>query len=86
MAIGGWDVGVRISTDGGATWTDRSAGLPVKHVFVLAFDPDTPGRLWASTFEEGAFFSDDHGQTCRTAASMAPTVSTTSSFPPPRHP
>ena len=45
------------------TWTDRSAGLPVKNVFVLAFDPAVKGRLWASTFEEGAFYSDDLGVT-----------------------
>jgi hypothetical protein len=65
MAVGGWNTGVRVSADGGATWTDRSAGLPVNHVFVLAFDPDSPGRLWASTFEEGTYYSDDLGRTWR---------------------
>jgi hypothetical protein len=35
----------------------------VRNVFVLAFDPGKPGRLWASTFEEGTFFSDDLGVT-----------------------
>ena len=54
---------MRVSVDGGRTWADRSTGLPVKNVFVLAFDPDVSGRLWASTFEEGSFFSDDHGLT-----------------------
>ena len=63
MAVGGWGVGVRVSADGGATWTDRSAGLPVKNVLVLAFDPDVKGRLWASTFEEGSFYSDNLGRT-----------------------
>ena len=63
MAVAGWGVGVRVSVDGGATWADRSAGLPVKNVLVLAFDPDAPSRLWASTFEEGSYFSDDLGRT-----------------------
>jgi len=30
---------------------------------VLAFDPDVKGRLWASTFQEGTFYSDDLGVT-----------------------
>jgi len=60
---GGWGAGVRVTADGGRTWTDRTAGLPVKHVFVLAFDPGVKGRLWASTFEEGTFYSDDLGRT-----------------------
>ena len=63
MATGGWETGVRVSTDGGDTWTDRSAGLPNRRIFVLAFDPQQTGRLWASTFEAGAFFSDDGGHT-----------------------
>ena len=63
MATGGWDTGVRVSTDGGQTWIDRSAGLPNRRIFVLAFDPDQRGRLWASTFEQGTFSSDDHGVT-----------------------
>jgi hypothetical protein len=63
LAVGGWGIGVRVSSDGGGTWADRTAGLPVRHVFVLAFDPDVRGRLWASTFEEGSYYSDDLGLT-----------------------
>ncbi len=65
MATGGWETGVRVSTDGGTTWTDRSVGLPNRRIFVLAFDPQRPGpgRLWASTFEQGSWFSDDLGET-----------------------
>jgi hypothetical protein len=39
----------------------------VKNVFVLAFDPDVPGRLLASTFEEGTFYTDDLGRTWHSA-------------------
>ncbi|MCX6945202.1 MAG: hypothetical protein NT173_10675 [Opitutales bacterium] len=63
MATGGWETGVRVSADAGRTWADRSAGLPNRKVFVVAFDPGHPGRLWASTFEEGSFYSDDRGRT-----------------------
>lgn len=62
MAVAGWHTGVRVSHDGGATWADGTDGLPVRDVFVLAFDPDVKGRLWASTFEEGTFYSDDLGR------------------------
>ena len=37
--------------------------MPANNVFVLAFDPDVKGRLWASTFEEGTYYSDDLGVT-----------------------
>jgi len=63
IAVGGWNVGVRVSIDGGVSWVDRTAGLPVPHAMVLAFDPDVTGRLWASIFEESAYFSDDLGRT-----------------------
>jgi len=67
MVTGGWDTGVRVSTDGGQIWVDRSAGLPNRRIFVLAFDPYQLGRLWVSTFEQGTFSSDDLGQTWRDA-------------------
>ncbi len=63
-----WIVGTQLhgawrSRDGGATWSDRSAGLPTKHIFVLTFDSEVKGRLWASAFEEGTFYPDDFGLT-----------------------
>ena len=70
MAVGGWGVGVRVSVDGGKTWSDRSTGLPTKNVFVLAFDPDVPNRLWVSTFEKGFYRSDDLGKTWKESGLM----------------
>ena len=67
LAIGGWETGVRVSTDGGETWAERSDGLPSRRVQVLAFDPDHPGRIWAAIHEEGNYTSDDLGLTWRFA-------------------
>ncbi|MEX0324890.1 MAG: WD40/YVTN/BNR-like repeat-containing protein [Puniceicoccaceae bacterium] len=66
LAAGGWDTGVHVSIDGGTTW-QQAADLVSPHVTVVCFDANVPGRLWASTFEEGTYFSDDMGRTWTSA-------------------
>ncbi|KAA0230984.1 hypothetical protein EDS67_04555 [candidate division KSB1 bacterium] len=67
MSAVGWGAGVMVSIDGGATWQDRSAGLPVRNCYETAFDVNQAGRLWVATFEEGVFYSDDFGRTWQDA-------------------
>lgn len=66
LAAGGWDSGVHVSRDGGRTWRP-AAPIPSLNITAMVFDDNTPHRLWASTFEEGTFYSDDHGQSWTTA-------------------
>ena len=63
LAIGGWEVGVFTSTDGGKSWQHRAAGLPSPNVLTLTYDPNDPGKLWAASFEEGTVWSKDAGAT-----------------------
>lgn len=51
---------VRISTDGGATWTTKSNGLPDIPVNSVVWDPVFPGQLWAGT-DVGVYLSPDEG-------------------------
>ena len=57
------------SNDGGATWSDAGAALPLPGwvVGTLAFDPNRPGRVWAALWGifGGGFVvhSDDLGRT-----------------------
>jgi len=53
---------VRISIDGGATWSDASNGLPDIPVNSIAWDPTFPGQLWAGT-DIGIYLSSDRGAT-----------------------
>jgi photosystem II stability/assembly factor-like uncharacterized protein len=63
LAIASWAYGVLTSEDGGATWTDRNAGLPEpQRVWRVGVDPDA-GRLYASVVAETLFVSDDFGRT-----------------------
>lgn len=64
-AICGWDAGVWVTEDFGATWLDRGAGLPSRRVWRVSFDPSHPRRLWASVHEEAVFVSEDLGVTWR---------------------
>jgi photosystem II stability/assembly factor-like uncharacterized protein len=48
------------STDGGASWTDRTGDFPDVPVNDLTIDPDSPGTLIAAT-DLGMFRSDDDG-------------------------
>jgi hypothetical protein len=65
IAVSGWGIGVQMSEDGGETWVDRSAGLPSRNVMKVFFDPDIPGRVYATPYHEALFVSDDLGRTWR---------------------
>jgi hypothetical protein len=53
--------GVLRSGDGGRTWEQRSAGLPVLDVRALAVDADRPDRAYAGTQGRGVFVTEDGG-------------------------
>jgi photosystem II stability/assembly factor-like uncharacterized protein len=52
MLVGN-DGGFRLSTDGGQTW--RRASLPTETAFDMAFDMDTPFRVYGSFQDHGSF-------------------------------
>jgi photosystem II stability/assembly factor-like uncharacterized protein len=52
MVVGN-DGGFRTSTDGGQTW--RRANLPTQTAFDMAFDMDTPFRVYASFQDHGSY-------------------------------
>ncbi len=61
LAVGG-DDGVRISRDGGLTWSVTGAGTPgLYQVESLAFDPSDPRTLYAGTWRQ-AFRTRDGGE------------------------
>jgi len=49
------------STDGGATWSPSSVGLPADSVRVVAIDPQPPATLYVGTASSGVFKSVDGG-------------------------
>ena len=51
--LSGNDSGFRVTTDGGATW--RRANLPTETVFDMAFDMDTPFRVYGSFQDHGSY-------------------------------
>ena len=56
--------GVFKSTDAGATWTARNAGMPEQpalSIMALAMDPKTPTTLYVGTTQHGVFKSVDGG-------------------------
>ncbi|MEX0330479.1 MAG: WD40/YVTN/BNR-like repeat-containing protein [Puniceicoccaceae bacterium] len=66
LAAGGWDTGIHLSSDGGITW-QKATDLVSPNVTAVCFDANVPGRLWASTFEEGTYFTDDMGKNWKSA-------------------
>ena len=54
--------GVRTSTDGGATWTDRTGQLPGSDVHAVGMDGSAPAHLWAYVVGAGVLASTDDGQ------------------------
>jgi photosystem II stability/assembly factor-like uncharacterized protein len=53
--------GVVKSTDGGATWTVKSAGLMQMNALSLAIDPVAPSTIYVGTDNGGVFRSTDGG-------------------------
>jgi len=51
---------VFLSTDGGASWADRSAGLPNLPINAVEIDPVNPNRLWVAA-DIGVYQSLDSG-------------------------
>ena len=57
-----WAHGVWTSEDGGASWAQRSAGLPEKpKAWRVGVGPNS-GRLYVSVFEDTLYYSDDFGR------------------------
>lgn len=50
------------STDGGSTWTDRTAGLPALPVNAIEVPPNDPNRVWVAA-DKGVYQSRDAGAT-----------------------
>jgi photosystem II stability/assembly factor-like uncharacterized protein len=65
LAVSGWDLGVMVSEDGGATWSARNEGLPNRNIWLVGLDPDLAGRMYASPHEGAVHVSDDLGRTWR---------------------
>lgn len=63
LAVGGYQMGVRHSSNGGASWRASSPTLKAMSVYTLAFDPHQPGRLWIGTMGDGLFADDGDGWT-----------------------
>lgn len=57
------DGGVRISTDGGRLWADRSDALPSRRIKCAAFDPMDERALLLGTVDMGVLRSTDLGVT-----------------------
>lgn len=53
--------GILLSEDSGNSWKQIFDGD--KFVYDVTTDPRFPGRLYANTFNQGAYRSDDHGKT-----------------------
>jgi photosystem II stability/assembly factor-like uncharacterized protein len=51
--LSGNDSGFRVTTDGGQTW--RRASLPIETAFDMAFDMDTPFRVYGSFQDHGSY-------------------------------
>jgi hypothetical protein len=54
--------GVLKTTDNGATWTAKNAGLPTRTINGLAVDPFVPHNIYIAT-DSGAYRSENHGDT-----------------------
>jgi photosystem II stability/assembly factor-like uncharacterized protein len=64
---------VFMSTDGGATWRPRAAGLPPFRVLVLRADPVEPNTLYGGT-DVGVYRSTDQGETWNRFGAGLPNV------------
>src|SRR5438046_3139151 len=70
------DNGVFKTTDGAASWSGASAGLPFGHtVITLAMDPQDPNTLYAVIDSQGIFKTSDGGLTWKPAREGLPQYS-----------
>jgi len=53
------------SANGGRSWQPADDGLPPSYLWALAFDPTTPGIVYAAMGQRGIFESSDGGATWR---------------------
>ena len=58
-----YDPCFQVSTDGGATWTPRSAGLPLDDPVLIEFDPSNTDRIVVVFDDDGAWLTEDAGLT-----------------------
>ena len=61
LYAGGHGVGVKVSHDDGATWSDASPDLAGADIHGLAADPSSAGRLYAYAVGRGLMVSEDGG-------------------------
>lgn len=57
------DKGIFKSTDGGATWSPRNAGLGASFMLAVAADPGNPATLYAGAYRQKVFKSTNGGVT-----------------------
>jgi hypothetical protein len=61
LYAGGHGVGVKLSRDDGAPWSDASPEMAGADVHGLAADPSHPGRIYAYAVGKGLMVSEDAG-------------------------
>lgn len=67
--------GLSISTDGGQTWRQITAGLPVGfEVSSIVIDPMATNRVYISTYRQGVFRSTDRGSTWQAINKQLPSL------------
>jgi hypothetical protein len=71
-AYAGTSDGVHVSSDAGASWLPRNAGIEGLRVVALTFD--SSGNLWAGTVSSGVFRSDNLGVSWTMASGGLPTL------------
>ena len=74
------------SVDGGRRWQPADGGLPSTYLWTLAFDPTTPGSVYAAMGQRGIFESSDGGGRWRAVRVAVAHRDVTAIAVDPRHP
>ena len=74
------------SMDGGRSWQPADSGLPSTYLWALAFEPTTPGTVYAAMGQRGIFASSDGGAKWRAVRVAVPHRDVTAIAVDPRHP
>ena len=87
-AAAGGQGGTRLlrSMDGGRSWQPADSGLPSTYLWALAFDPATPGTVYAAMGQRGIFKSSDGGRSWRAVRVAVAYREATAIAVDPRHP